>query len=340
MDSDSRYKTKNVSFSNKKRSRSKSQSKGKTPSLYINDSISNLELPIKKKIKNSHNITVNHRKSLSKSSIIYYLILCHGGVNFTKDSDNQIIPVMVNIPNEIEYFNKITFAPLGLKNMMSIDDHKYIYNKLKKEIPKLYSKQEGYGDIFANKLKTDYDDLLDPFHYLDSVKLLKHRTYLHMLNNNKEQFYQSVIYDENNKNPIIQKDFGLDPIISRSETQDVFVIYQKGGKLKSGERILYNNAIFKDYMVKLWETNTVENTDGNGNFKYYPRLSTDELLNISVEYGYKKVVIIDYSCDSCRNIVELSTKIPRNIIMSFREKVKRGELARGGNRKTRKHIIV
>ena len=109
------------------------------------------------------------------------------------------------------------------------------------------------------------------------------------LKNYKEQFYQSVIYDENNKNPIIQNDFGLDPIISRSETQDVFVIYQKGGKLKSGERILYNNAIFKDYMVKLWETNTVENTDGNGNFKYYPRLSTDELLNISVEYGYKKV---------------------------------------------------
>lgn len=154
-----------------------------------------------------------------------------------------------------------------------------------------------------------------------------------MLNNNRDQFYQSVIYDTNkNSIPIIQKQFSLDDKVNNNDFADILVVFQKGGSLKTGDKILNNNNIFKNYMVNA----PTNNIDKNGNYIYIPEITTDELLNIAVEYGYNKAVIIDYSCDSCENVVDPDTKIPRDKIREWREHVKKGKFARGGKHKTLK----
>jgi len=73
------------------------------------------------------------KKSKSKSkdsSIIYFLILCHGEVNYTKNTMNEFKPVYIKIPPNISVFNKITFAPLGINNMMHDEDNEIIFEKI------------------------------------------------------------------------------------------------------------------------------------------------------------------------------------------------------------------
>jgi len=284
-----------------------------------------------------------YRTKIKEPSIIYFVVLCHGEVNFTKNANNTYDPININIPPKISFFNKITFAPLGIYNIMNDNDSNNILEELKTEIPKLYSKQEGYGDVLADKLKNDYSQLLNPSNDLKTQTNPYTRGYLHILNNNKEQYYQSVVYDVNNKNnniPIIQKLFSLDDKVNNNDSNDILVVFQKGGLLKTGDKILNNNRIFKDYMVNLWKEKITDNIDKDGNYIYVPKITTDELLEISVEYGYEKVVIIDYSCDYCRNVVDTSDKIPRDIIRKWREDVKKRKFSRGGkiNRKTKKFI--
>lgn len=290
----------------------------------------------KRKINTVEDITLTTRKKQKKkkhSSIIYFVVLCHGQVNFTKDKNDNYEPIQIKIPPKISFFNKITFAPFGIYNMMHDEDNEIIFNTLKTEIPKL-NPEERYGDSLVDKLKNEYSYLLD--HPEEELKIEtdpRSRVYFHMLNNNKDQFYQSVIYDTNkNSIPIIQKQFSLDDKVDNNGFADILVVFQKGGSLKTGDKILNNNNIFKKYMVNL----PTNNIDKDGNYIYTPEITTDELLNIAVEYGYKKVVIIDYSCDSCENIVNPATKITRDKIRKWREDVKKRVFARGGKHKTLK----
>ena len=285
----------------------------------------------------------NKKSKKKEPSIVYFVVLCHGEVNYTKNENKEFKPIHVKIPEKISLFNKITYAPLGINNMMNNEDNVNIFEKLKAEIPKLNLKTEGYGEILANKLKNKYSNLLeDPTEYLKEETSPKSRAYFHILNKNKDQFYQSVIYKNNNNNnniPIIQKQFTLDPKVI--EFYDIMVVFQKGGTLKTGDSILNNNAIFKNYMVNLYEKQITNNIDKDDNYIYIPEITTDELLEIAVEYGYEKVVMIDYSCDFCRNIVDPFTRIPRDKIRDWRKEVENKKFGRGGrlNRKTKKSIF-
>lgn len=296
----------------------------------------------KKKTENDiEPITITRKNKKKEPSIIYFAILCHGQVNITKTENDEYKPINIKMPPKISFFNKITFTPFGIYNMMHDEDNKIIFNKLKKEIPKLNT-EEGYGEILVDKLKNKYSHLLDdPVEDLKIETDPRSRVYFHMLNNNRDQFYQSVIYDNNtNKSsiPIIQKKFTLDKKVDNNGFEDILVVFEKGGSLNTGDKILNNNNIFKDYMIHLWEKKITNNIDKDGNYIYTPEITTDELLNIAVEYGYEKVVIIDYSCDSCENVIDPHTKIPRNEIIKWREDVKKRLFARGGKYKKRKTL--
>jgi len=295
--------------------------------------------------ENEIKLTIPKKKSKKKEpSIIYFIVLCHGEVNFTKNIiNNKYDPIYVNIPEKISLFNKITFAPLGIYNMMNDDqDPKRIFKKLEEELPKLKT-EEIYGDLLVNKLKNKYSNLLDPAEDLKIETNPQSRGYFHILNNNKDQYYQNVTYNNTNKNniPIIQKLFTLDQKVDKYGFNDIMVGFQMGGLLKTGDSILSNNSIFKNYMVKLYEKKMTNNIDKDDNYIYIPEITTDELLEIAVEYGYEKVVMIDYSCDFCRNIVDTNaeTRIPRDIIRKWREEVKNNKFGRGGKkRKTVKFL--
>ena len=235
-------------------------------------------------------------------------------------------------------------TPGCIYNMMNDDqDPKRIFEKLKEELPKLKT-EERYGDLLVNKLKNKYSNLLDPVENLKVETNPQSRGYFHILNNNKDQYYQNVTYNNTNTDdniPIIQKLFTLDQKVDKYGFNDIMVGFQNGGLLKTGDSILSNNSIFKNYMVKLYEKKMTNNIDKDDNYIHIPEITTDELLEIAVEYGYEKVVIIDYSCDFCRNIVDTESRIPRDIIRKWREEVKNKKIGRGGRlkRKTKKSIF-
>jgi len=295
----------------------------------------------KRKRNSVEQITLTTKKK-TEPSIIYFVVLSHGAVNFTKsENEDEYKPIHIKIPKDISFFNKITFAPLGINNLTYDEDGKEIMDTLNTELPNIYSKPEGYGKLLANKLKNEHSKVLNIKERLEVEKDLQTRGYYHILNNNKDQFFQSVIYDKKRKNnlPIIQKEFSLDPVIKENKKyDDIFVVFQKGGLLTIGDKILDNDNIFKNYMIHLYNQRNISNIKGD-HYIYKPEITTDELLEIAVEYGYEKVVMIDYSCDYCQNIVDTKTNIPRNEIIKWREQVKNKKFGRGGKkRKTVKFL--
>ena len=294
--------------------------------------------------ENEMQSNITKKKSKKKEpSIVYFVVLSHGEVNYTKNVNNEFKPIHVKIPDKISLFNKITYAPLGIYNVMQDQQNEIIFEKLKDEIPNLNFKTEGYGEMLANKLKNEYSQLIeDPIEGLKDETNPQSRAYFHILNNNKDQFYQSVTYDKNKNNniPINQKRFSLSRSVENViEFEDIVVVFQKGGTLKTGDKILRDNTIFKNYMIHLWKEQITNNIDKNNKYIYTPEITTDELLQIAVEYGYENVVIIDYSCDFCRNVVDPFSRIPRDKIIKWREEVKNKKFGRGGKkRKTVKFL--
>jgi hypothetical protein len=277
--------------------------------------------------------------------IVYFLILSHGQTNFIRNPDGQVETQYIDIPNEITYFNKITYAPFGIENIMDETDEEHLIHQLQKEIPRLFSQKKAYGEVFAKILREkDISLLQSPLKILEEVEEKNNRVSLHLLNRYKDQLYQSIVNDSIHKNKIIQKTFSLGLFIEETRTSDIFVVFQKGGRFQNGERILHNNSIFKDYMVFLHQHNIPLENEKDGKFIYIPKINTQELLSLAVEYGYERVVMIDYSCDSCKNIDDFDDIIPRNEVMKIRQNIKSRMLGRGPQKRSnfyfRKHSFT
>jgi hypothetical protein len=252
--------------------------------------------------KESHNML--SAKKIKRSAddeepIIYYAIICHGIYNIIENT-----PIYLKVPPKIRNFNKITYAPFGLMNIVVEHyDDLHIVETLTKNL----SISQPYGEDLLEELKK-MKLLKTPAEFLDKTekgedRWREARSVLHLLNRNP--LYEGFIYgDHNKKIPIIDKKYETD---DKDPYLNIYVVFQKGGELKVGDAILKN----------ITEKSAI---------------STQKLLELSEANGYKTVVVIDYSCESCHDF-ENNIPTRRDRVMTFRELVRNKTIGRGGKKK-------
>ena len=89
-------------------------------------------------------------KNEENFSIIYFVILSHGVIPYKSvdddDDESNVSPIITTIPATIEYFNKITYAPLGFPNILInseresgiLYNNQYIFNQIKNKLSSEY----------------------------------------------------------------------------------------------------------------------------------------------------------------------------------------------------------
>lgn len=268
---------------------------------------------------------------IMNDSIIYLLILAHGlheynNKPYTSNLDEPVIyakttrPTLIKtrlfqipnviIPSGIEYIQKITYTPFGLYNIMSFNDKKNIYNNtldlvktkiiVGKPLTELVKNEITFETIETKLAKSE-----NPEYIVEDLRLLM---------KNRDSICQEYIYDKSiNKNvPFKNKSFSS----SNTEEDDddeneytkngIYVMRQEGGPLKVGDNILQDD------------------------------INTQQLLEKLSSYGYKNVIILDYSCDVCSTSLGMK---PDDIhVDKLKQQILEGKIGRGGKtkRKTQK----
>lgn len=271
---------------------------------------------------------------MEMENIIYLLILSHGiheynNSRYNNDNDETIIhakerkPTLrksrifmkpnVIIPENIEFIQKITYTPFGLYNILSPDDKISIYNNSLNLINKEIVIGEPLTELIKNEItfETIESKLAkpeNPEYILEDLKLLI---------SNRNSICQSFIYNKSSPDNKALKDKSFssddnDDEINDDENENkemngIYVIYQKEGPLNIGDNILSQTT----------------------------NITTQMLLELMNNYGYKNIIIIDYSCEICTSIFGM--KPEDSHVEDLRTKINLGKIGRGGKKSKRKY---
>jgi len=259
-------------------------------------------------------------------SIVYFLILSHGAVRF----NTNYIPYYVDVPHKIDYFNKITYAPVGFSNYETNDPK--MLESIKTKIKVLNGHENN--PIVANKLIESLRQvdcvLEDQTKNMNETPYLNDRCGQKMLVDRSDLLYESVVHSKTIKNnsQIMNKTFSTDKN-DDGETMNIYVVFANGGLLKTGDKVLNS----KDYINYL--SITIE--DKKELLEAQSRSSTKDLLDFAEFCDYKNVVMIDYSCNTC--IDDNGERVPRNLVIQERKKKQfAGRGIHKKLKKTKKHI--
>lgn len=201
-------------------------------------------------------------------SIVYFLILSHGSVNYYKNK-----PEYIRTPKEegksIDYFNKITYAPLGFSNYGT--DDQYMLNSITTKINEFIDEKKY--PLVNNELievLPNVDCVLEM--QKESLKKLKnastvsdmsYKCGLKNLSDREPKLYGSVVYskgdydcdddkdgdDDDNcdiTTQIINKSFSIGE--NDSEHMNIYVVFAKGGNLNTGDNVL-NSDKYLEYLA-------------------------------------------------------------------------------------------
>ena len=216
------------------------------------------------------------------TGIVYFLVMSHGSM-FGKETGGKFELKMTKIPKKMKMFNKLTYALVGHPNWGTEEIEK-------KQIEEYTSRfaefdEPGRMPLIGDDLK----EFIQTFEtYKPKMKILK------------DAVRDSGIYEVK---PLIARPKSLfqvslnntytDKIFMRNptrdnETTDIFVVFAKGGavgkQFEIGEQILKHRKPTTSYKIQ-------------GQV-----ITLKELLNMSLIRGYNKVVMIDYSCETCYQI--------------------------------------
>ena len=298
----------------------------------------------KRKKTDSHSQNSSRSKSSAQQQnaglpTIYILVQSHGELLFEANAQE---PTWMDEDylqeNGINFFNKITYAPIGISNFENSDEAKL--NESIKTLISEHHKEYSFalsGPMLIDKLRMIEID--SPEYLQRQFKKPKHhKSYVdaYLLNRNKDQLYQSAQFGI----PIIEKSFSPD------ETRRHFDIYVAGiansreGTLNSGLAVgdqLFNDPD-KETREEFAKTFNLIKFDEEDSTEPISEITTSDLLLFAAFYDFKKVVVIDYSCEFCCPPSGCSI-IPRNIVMDLRARKKRGEIG-GKNKKYKKRKTV
>lgn len=231
---------------------------------------------------------------MEDDSIIYLLILTHGSyeykeetgehnINSKQDEEGNVIPLIqpnnVVFPESVRFFQKITYTPFGLYNIMSGNDditaHELITHDL---IPFFTEKITGVE--LTDKIKNEvvFESIETKLaRESDDESMISD---LRQLLENRDKIFQSYSYDKtlDSNIQLLNKrfdSFDEDEIEEGLESyHGIFIAHQENGGFETGQRSLYK----PDQM-----------------------LTTQDLVNMLSKKGYKRIIFIDFSCDICKS---------------------------------------
>ena len=275
--------------------------------------------------KSSASASASASKSASASAskdepIVIYVINCHGSYSF--DSANE--PKYVNVPENIKHIDKLTYASFGATNVMNHEEDVNVIEVLKRKLPALYNDKKTYPSGLELSRNIDKMDIVEtPAYKLQNdektgdLSNARYRSRLHLLLRNKARNKVLTYHkDDAAKIKIINKSYATD---STDKYLNIYVVLEKGGSLVAGKKVL-NSDTMRKYM-----NNPKERCD---------TIDTNGLLDFSSKHGYQRVVIVDYTCDRCFSAY--GHPVPRNIVMSIGDSIRRGVVGRGGRKTMRR----
>ena len=228
--------------------------------------------------KRKTNIGRTRRKLKSNTTnIVYLLVLCHGSLTATR-KNGEVKLKMTNIPKKMKLFNKLTHAPVGLKNWITSGFSQRLIDAFSNTFRDF--DQPRKAPLVGDNLK----EIIQGFdayrinsenlqRYIDNPEVKK-------LVDRKADFFE-VSLNKTYTNKLFSRNPKKD-----DPTDDIFVVYAKGGKtpFKVGDDILKHRKITSSYGLASQV------------------ISLKEVLNECLNRGYNKVVMIDHSCETCLQI--------------------------------------
>jgi hypothetical protein len=205
--------------------------------------------------------------------------MSHGSM-FATNTDGKVKLKMTKIPKRMKLFNKLTYSLVGYPNFASEQIEKDQIEEYTRKFAEF--NEPGNAPLIGDELK----EFIQQFEtYKPKLKVLKDawtenglREVKPLLTRPKSLFQVSLNNTYSDK--IFLRKPGKD-----FETTDIFVVFAKGGtpgkQFEVGEQILKHRKITRSY-------------------KFGGQIITlKELLNMCLNRGYNKVVMIDYSCETC-----------------------------------------
>jgi len=263
---------------------------------------------------------------MEDDSIIYLLILTHGSyeykaranktnINSKEDKQGNVIPLIqpnnVVFPENVSFFQKITYTPFGLYNIMNGNDDITAHEMITHDLMP-YLRQKITGIELTDKIKNEV--------VFESIETKLARSSgdesmvndLRQLLENRDKICQTYSYDKTQDSniPLLNKrfdSFDEDEIEEGLESyHGIFIAHQENGGFETGQRSLY---------------------------KPDKTITTQELVNMLSKKGYKRIILIDFSCDICKSfhgaepneehLNYMNTQIPHMIGRGKKSKIKR-----------------
>lgn len=301
--------------------------------------------PLSSSARTSHSRQKSTRSRESDSILfneslptIYLLILSHGKVVFVPDSPPK--PRMVRIPPEIQYMNKVTYAPLGVSSFSVGHNERKITDSVMSIISDANSRGSIIRGSHLSKELESHVEIQSP-EEIKAIQKSQAKVGIslvdsgfadsYLLGRLAGQLYQSVEYTESHPAQLMEKEYHTS---SSNPNFDIFVVYTKNAhsnlqsQLQPGDRILRPVPSARGNAM-----NVARSLSNNP-----VGITTSRLLEFMSSFGYENVILIDYSCDICCETGSCE-RIPRDVIRNYRQMIldSNGMFGRGRNKnKTRR----
>ena len=268
-----------------------------------------LELPRYIRTRRTHTKPTISKKARTRrllkpnaTGIVYFLVLSHGsifekrpgeiakntgledGVDTESLRQNEL--KMTKIPKKMQLFNKLTYTLFGHPNFTT--------EQMEKDQIKEYTRrfaefnEPGSSPLIGDDLKEfiqKFETYKSKLKFLQNAEKNDGMYEMRPLISRPKSLFQ-VSLNNTYTNKIFMRNPGMD-----YETTDILVVFAKGGtkgkQFEIGEKILKNRKRTRSYGIRNGQVITLK-----------------ELLNMSLNRGYNKVVMIDYSCETCYQIDE------------------------------------
>lgn len=237
----------------------------------------------------------------SAGPIIYLAIVVHGTIYGKYSMDDYTYkPQIAEIPPEFDYVNKITKNPRGSVGIYFYNPEtgeNKLYGSMLNDLSNLIAERQDnpiVGKELLNRMR-DLQMVATDYELSKTYDVSKIFSQPELIHEKHQPLYSSI--DTTTTNEYINKLYSKN-LNSIMDTQmDIYVLFQKGGPLHKGEQLL--ETIYNSHHSRLRRSSMG-----------VIQITLNDILYFLYTKGYKNVILIDFSCESCYD--DKSQLLPTN----------------------------
>lgn len=263
--------------------------------------------------------------------IIYLAIMVHGTIYGDYDAAYNYSPMILDIPPEFNYVNKITKNVRGSIGLGFFDPEtgeNKLWSSILNELSNLITIENTEhttppitGQPLLNKMTNLHVVSVD--HYLSKTyDVSQFYPQPEKIYDKYQPLYSSI--DTTTTSQYINKVYSKDTNSIKDSEMDIFVLYQENGPLHTGDTLL--ETIYNTHHSRLRRSS-------NGIIA----ITLNDLFVFLSNKGYKNVVLIDFSCETCRDQLERTLPTNTTHVRRARRALKNVMGGRGRNRRRKQY---